>query len=285
MGRVKVIAFVALLASNASADDRTELHLRPWITPTTDAHDPILADGVEGSIDVSAGGTFTQFATSLVVSETGAIGHYFTSSPRQAFSVEAVETIDVVIDSTTPQFGLLAVGLRRLGRQRLGGIRALNFERFSAGLALVSRGATLATGVGVELGGGTLSFCGSGLDMHVDGYFFGRPDAPGVDAMITVSLGYIYSPRVGAHRSEMAAEPTPVPPAPSAPVTPKGPPCVEREHIEAALATQRRRSVAACNAARDDTSRVDECNREWSASLALRSKLDACLAGEDPDAH
>jgi len=43
---VKVAAFVALLASNASADDRTELHVRPWIAPEIEGHDPILADGI-----------------------------------------------------------------------------------------------------------------------------------------------------------------------------------------------------------------------------------------------
>ena len=80
---------------------------------------------------------------------------------------------------------MLALGLRRIGRQRLGDIRAVNFERVSAGLALLSHGSNLVTGVGAEIAGGTFGFCGSGLALHVDGYFFARPDAPGIDTIFT----------------------------------------------------------------------------------------------------
>jgi hypothetical protein len=275
----KVVVLVALLAARASADD----HVRPWLAAEARPDATNLAAGTEGSIDLSGGSVFTRFVTSPVVTEAGAIGHYFRSSPTQAFSVEAVEQLEVAFDHTTPQLGLLAIGVRRLGGQSLGGIGAFNFERISAGLALASRGSTLATGMGADVDVGTLSFCGHGLDLHVDGYFFGRPDASGVDAVVAVGFGYIFSPRHGARRPRPIVEAAPVTPLP--PPVPKGPPCAKRAELEAALVAQRQRSIAACNAARDDTSRVDDCNREWSASLALRTRLDACIAGEDPDAR
>lgn len=271
---------VAAVGGVAAADDRTEVRLRPWITPEAELHGD-LATGNELSIDVAGGALFSPFATSAVVVETGALGHYFASSPRQAWSVELLEKAELAIDSTTPQFGMLGVGLRRLGRQQLGGVRALNFERVAAGLAVMSRGTNLVTGIGAELAGGTFTLCGSGFALHVDGYFFGRPDAFGVDTIFTVSLGYIFTPSARHVRFVEPPPPPPVAPPPPA-LVPIGPPCADEPALQQALADRRRASASACTAARDDASRVDECNRESDAVVQLRSKLERCQAGHAP---
>ena len=255
-----------------AGDDRetTAHRLRPWAPPPDDdARDPMLADGDEASVDLATGMTFSQFTVwspSLV--ETGEVGRYVSSSKTQAVSLEAIEKLDVVFDGVTPQFGLVGAGLRRIGRQRASGIRALNYERISAGLALLSRGSSLRPGVGAGISGGSLGLAGSGLSLSADVYFFDHANLTGADTLVVISLGYTFSPYANTHRRSALEPVHPVEvPAPSVPVLDT--PCSD---VETALVVQRRRAVDACNAARADASHVEACNRASDAVQALDGK-------------
>ena len=151
----------------------------------------------------------------------------------------------------------MGAGVRRIGRQHSGGFRAINFERVSAGLALLSRGPNLVTGIGGELAGGSLDALGAGFSLHLDGYAFARRDAAGADAIVVVSIGYVFSPVAGTHwRLPHESAPPPAPP----PAAPRDTPC-DPTADRGALVAQRQRVVTACNAARDDAARTGECNR------------------------
>lgn len=264
------LAYVMIPASAAVADEPKAPWLHPWLRPPPPDLDPILASGLEASADASGGTLFSTFSVATpMLSETGAFGVYVASTTKQALSVEAVETLNLVIDHVTPEFGMLGGGLRRIGRRTGSMFGTYDFERIAVGLALMSRGSNLDAGLGAELAMGFLGFSGSGLGVHLDGYAF-ESDFGRVEKMLVVSLGYVYSPLMGTRAGAPPAARAPERPAPMAH------PCPDVAAYQRALADRRKLAVETCNRGPSD-----ECNVERDRVIALNQKLTACLDGQE----
>jgi hypothetical protein len=213
----------------------------------------------------------SSFTTSGALGETAAYGRYIVSSTKQALSLEAIEKLQIALDHVTPQIGMIGAGVRRIGRRNVAGLRTIDFQRLAVGAAFSSRGSNLDVGLGVDFSFGAFSFAGSGVSVGLDTYLMSPSNPSGVEKMLMLTVGYLYSPMTGAHIGppRVAAEPPPPPPTGK-------PACRDMKAYEDALVEQRKLAVAACNAGTSD-----ECLHRKDRVTALSSQAAACNAGED----
>jgi hypothetical protein len=246
--------------------------LHPWLGASLPDTDPVLASGQEASLEIAGGSILSTFSmASPTFSETGEYGHYVASSTKQALSIEVIEKLNVVMDHVTPEFGMIGGGLRRIGRRNVDRFHAIDFERVSVGLAAMSRGSNLDTGLGAGAAFGFMTFGGSGLAVSVDAYLFDARDIAGPNKLIVISLGYVYSPITGARAGTPPAEWTPPPRREST-----RPACGNAKAFEGALIKYRKRAVDVCNKGPST-----ECNTEKDIVIRLNANLSACLEGDD----
>lgn len=226
-----------------------------------------MATGSESSVEVSAGASLTEMNASLAVAELGAIGTFIESTPRRAISLEAIESVHLVADHSTPTFAFVGGAIRRIGRNAIGN----DFERLGVGLALSLRGDRTGGGVGASLSFGQVSLGGMGLAVHLDAYVFDLGALPS-SGVLLVDLGYVASPFT--HLAPPPPEPPPIETAPP----PAGPPCANEQAIADALARHRKAAVAACNAG------LMSCEDEHDRVVVLGADLARCRAGDPVEA-
>jgi hypothetical protein len=244
--------------------------LRPWLPKRPPDLDPTLAEGPEATLVTSVGPSISSFSIAPALSETGACGWFIASSTKQALSVEAIEKLNVVLDHTTPQFGMLGAGLRRVGRRSGKGFGSVDYERIALGAALTSRGSNLDAGIALELAFGFLTYKGGGLSLSLEAYAFDTGDLMGPDKAFVIGLGYAFSPMTGMRASPLVAAPAPEPRRLAKE------PCADVGAYRSVLVIRRRAAVDVCNQGNSPA-----CEGERAAVMSLVSRLDACLAGDD----
>jgi hypothetical protein len=219
-----------------------------------------LAAGEAWSLTLGAGGSLSRFIQSAVASETGAFGEYISSSRRSALSVELVETLNVVADRTTPQYGLVGAGLHYVGRTAMFGPCTIDFARLVVGVAGASGGMGLETGLGAAVELGYLPDGRDGFTVQLGSYWFGASNIRD-NTLFAFTIGYVYDP-VGYHPHR--AHRSPERPAACDAEAP------DRSELEQADAAR----VAACTDAASSA-----CAQAREASRAAAVKLNICLAG------
>lgn len=278
-------ALMMIAAGSAAADDASTAAsvgaqskapwLTTWLPPPAPDLDPLLADGLEASVELGTGVSVSGFATSAALSQTAECGWFLASSTKQALGIEAVEKLQLAVDHTTPEFAMLGAGLRRIGRRNIGRTRTLDFERIHAGLAVASRGSNLNSGLGVGVAFGFMSFDGIGFDVSLDGSFLEPSDLGGPEKLFMVTVGLVYSPITGTH----AAPPL----AAAAPDhhevehhDESRPPCRDLAAYQDALARERKSAVAVCNPGPSNM-----CDLHKTIVTKLSAQAKACYEGED----
>lgn len=245
--------------------------LQGWLDPPAPDPNPILATGHTASLQASGGALLSRFSTMPMLSLTADYGWFFASTKRQAWSVQAVGTANVVFDRVTPQFGSIGVGARRVGRRSGTRFGSVDFERLSTGVAFMSRGSDLDLGLVVELAGGVLTFAGTGLGVFIDAYFFEPTNMAGPETLFTVGVGYVYSPAIGLRKSVPSTRKVSAPPSNAG-----GRECAQATTYREALARERKSAVEACNA--EDAKR---CDATRARVRALNTALGACEQGQN----
>jgi hypothetical protein len=245
--------------------------LTSWLPPPAPDLDPVLADGFEASVEVGTGVSVSGFATSPALSQTAECGWFLASSTKQALGIEGIEKLQLAIDHTTPEFGMLGAALRRIGRRNIGTVRTLDFERVHAGFVVSSRGTNLNAGVGAGLAFGFMSFNGTGFDVSLDGSFLEPSDLGGPEKLFMVTVGLVYSPITGTH----AAPPLAAPP-PAEHHDASKPPCRDLAAYQDALVRERKSAVEVCNQGPSAT-----CDLHKKIVTTLSAKAKACYEGED----
>jgi hypothetical protein len=221
---------------------------------------PALAAGEAWSLTVGGGASVSRFIQSALASETGAFGEYIASTPRLALSLELVETLNLVADSTTPQFGLVGAGLHYVGRTSMFGPCTIDFARLAIGVAGSSDGMSLDTGVGATLELGYLLDGHDGFTAQLGTYLFSASNVRD-NTLLTFSVGYVYD-HVGYHPHR------PHPPAerPAA--------CVDEARDRSELDQADAARAAACANAESAA-----CADARAVSRAAAVELNLCLAG------
>jgi hypothetical protein len=279
-----------IAAGSAAADDASTAAsvgpqskapwLTTWLPPPAPDLDPLLADGLEASVEVGTGVSVSGFATSAALSQTAECGWFLASSTKQALGIEAVEKLQLAVDHTTPEFAMLGAGLRRIGRRNIGSLRSLDFERVHAGLAVASRGSNLNAGLGAGVAFGFMSFGGVGFDVSLDGSFLEPSDLGGPEKLFMVTVGVVYSPITGTHAAPpLAAASVAAPPVAAPPEEhhePSGPPCRDLAAYQDALARERKSAVAVCNKGPSNL-----CDMHKAIVTKLSAQAKACYEGED----
>ena len=158
---------------------------------------PRLAGGWSLTVDVGAGASASAYSAAPALGEGFAVGKFFGSSAREAWSIELLETGNLVLDGTTPQFGLVGLGARHLAKPDaplLGPAgKTIDFQRLSAGGAYAYDGSRLAAGFGAEASVAYLMHGSHGVAVHLGGYFFGASQLTH-DTLVMLSIGYVFSP-------------------------------------------------------------------------------------------
>lgn len=226
---------------------------------------------MNAAIELGTGIAVSSFATSAALSETGEVGWSVASSTKQALSVVAVEKLQLAIDHTTPELGMLGAGLRRVGRRDIGSLRTVDFERLHLGLGFATHGMDLDAGLGIGFAFGVISFRGVGFDVSVDTYLLDPSNPGGPDKLFMVTLGFVYSPIPGVH-----AGPPVVASAPLDHHEPTRPPCRDLAAYQDALVRERKIAVENCNKGSSPA-----CDTSKAVITALTTRAKACYEGED----
>lgn len=222
-------------------------------------------------MEIGAGATLSAFTTAPALSETAECGWFFASSTKQAVGIEAIQKLQIAVDHTTPELGMLGAGLRRAGRRDIAGRRMIDFERIHFGLAVATRGSNLDAGVGAGVALGFATFGGKGLSVGVDGYFLTPGDLSGPDKVFMLTLAYVYSPAPGTRVGPQIVE-TPT----SQHAEPKGGPCRDLDAYKKVLVQERKAAVLICNQGPST-----QCDVHKQKVVNLNAKAEACYRGED----
>jgi hypothetical protein len=241
-----------------------------------------LARGVAWSAGAAAGASVSSFSIAPAVGETASLGVYVHSSETSALALEAVEAVNLVIDRTTPQYGLVGIGLRHLGRPDdplIGPRGTVSLQRFALGPAFLGDGERLDLGLSAAFSVAYLTSGRGGFSLDVEGYVFDSSNV-GTSSLVLVGLGYVVSPRNDVPRR---APPVWQPPAtpPPASVEPDllAGPCRDPSEYTTALQAHRKRYVEAC------ANHEPGCETERATIEAIDAKLKACTAPKDDDAN
>jgi hypothetical protein len=232
---------------------------------------PILAEGKELSVQGALGTLISRFSGfPIMLTLTAEYGRFVASSKRQAWSLEAVGKFNLVFDRTTPQFGSLGLGVRRIGRRSGTGFGSVDYERLSVGPAFSSRGTNLAVGLGAEVALGILTFHGSGIGVYVDTYFFEPSHMLGPETMLVLGLGYVRCAVTGMRPSVAIERSVPQHRDVS------DHPCPQREALQEAIKRERKRAVDMCN-----LREANACVLARDRVISLSADLTACEQGEN----
>lgn len=229
-----------------------------------------LAAGWAWSVDLMGGASASSYSVAPVLGEGAALGMFFGSSPREAWSLELLETGNLVLDATTPQFGLVGLGARHLAKpdDPLFGPpgKTIDFQRLAAGVALAYDGRQLSTGLGAEATVAYLIRGPHGVAVHLGAYLF---DSSRIshDTLVMLSVGYVLSP--------VKNRPY-VRPAPPVPGRDETRVCRDLSAYRYALAEARGQAIGAC---KDEPSPA--CEQIRARIRVLAEGFNSCQLGKD----
>jgi hypothetical protein len=228
---------------------------------------PRLASGWALSVEVAGGASRSAFSLAPAFGQEVTFGTYVSSSTDTAWSAELVETCNLVLDRTTPQFGLIGIGGSHVARPEDPLIgpphKTIDFHRVATGIALAYDGRQLVAGIGAEASVGYLVRGSHGLSAHLGGYFFDASDLSR-NTLIMLSVGYVFSPVSDR------------PPAPHHPGRDETHACQYLSAYRYALEEVRRQTAIACQ-----DEHAPACERIHDRTRVLNAAMNKCVLGTD----